>query len=122
MSGYVYEQASGRFLAPDGHEMARGYSGHGAGVNNPAMEAVVGVGPIPRGTWAIDLKPLLRSSVGPLALALSPVGHDAHGRSLFRIHGDTRAMNRTASHGCIVLPREVRRDIIAAGVTALTVV
>ncbi len=121
MSGYVYDQASGRFAGPDGEVLADGYSGHGAGVNNPAMEAVAGVGRIPRGQWLIGLRPLVRSSVGPLALALTPVGHDAHGRTLFRIHGDTRAMNRTASHGCVILPREVRQHIIAAGVTTLTV-
>ena len=86
------------------------------------MEAVPAVGPIPAGEWSIDLEPLQHTEVGPFALALAPVGHNAHGRSLFRIHGDNSLCNHTASHGCIILGRAARQAIIAGGIDALRVV
>ena len=122
MTQWTYEQASGTMIYPDGHTIARGYSGHGTGLNNPADEAVHGIGPIPAGEWTIDPVPLAHTACGPLALGLSPVGFGAHGRSLFRIHGDNAAMNHTASDGCIILSRPVRQAIVDSGVTRLVVV
>ena len=122
MTQWTYEQAGGTMIYPDGHTLARGYSGHGAGLNNPDMEAVANVGPIPAGTWRIDPVPLPEGHLGPVALALTPDGFDPHGRSLFRIHGDNAAMDRTASDGCIILSRPVRQAIAASGVTRLCVV
>lgn len=46
---------------------------------------------------------------------LEPVGHIAHGRTLFRIHGDSRLNPGTASVGCIILPRHVREQMSASG-------
>jgi len=122
MTQWTYAQASGTMTYPDGHTIAQGYSGHGTGLNNPAAEAVQGVGPIPAGEWVIDPVPLAHTACGPLALALTPIGFDAHGRGLFRIHGDNAAMNHTASDGCIILARPVRQAIIDSGVTRLCVV
>ncbi len=122
MTQWTYEQATGKMIYPDGRTVAQGYSGRGAGLNAPDQEAVAGVGPIPRGTWSIDLTPLVHTVCGPLALALTPTDFDPHGRSLFRIHGDTAALDHTASDGCIILPRPARQAIIAAGVTKLVVV
>jgi hypothetical protein len=42
---------------------------------------------------------------------LSPVGHDAHNRLNFRIHGDNKHLNHTASEGCIILPKSIRLRI-----------
>jgi hypothetical protein len=42
---------------------------------------------------------------------LSPIGHNAHGRTAFRIHGDSRLRPGTASEGCIVLPLAIRQKI-----------
>jgi hypothetical protein len=53
---------------------------------------------------------------------LSPVGHDAHGRSSFLIHGDNSLGNHTASHGCIILSRMVREKMRASGDMDLEVV
>ena len=119
---WVYEQATGKMIYPDGHTVAQCYSGHGAGLNNPADEQVAGAGPIPHGMWHIDLTPLEHTACGPLALALSPIGHNAFGRSLFRIHGDNQSVNHTASDGCIIAPRPVRQAIIDSGITYLNVV
>jgi hypothetical protein len=109
-------------IYPDGRSCAQGYSGHGAGLNNPDAEAQRNVGPIPAGMWTIDPRPLPPGHLGPLALALRPDGFDPHGRSLFRIHGDTAAMNHTASDGCIILGHDVRQAIVDSGVTRLQVV
>jgi len=122
MTQWTYEQATGKMIYPDGATVAQGYSGHGDGLNTPDDEAVAGAGPIPRGTWSIDPTPLVHTACGPLALALTPEGFDPHGRSLFRIHGDTVAMDHTASDGCIILARPVRQAIIDSGVTRLVVV
>ena len=99
---------------------ALGYSGHGAGLNNPALEGDPGVGPIPAGPWRIG-PAAAHPRLGPCVMALSPVGHDAHGRSAFFIHGDNAAADHGASHGCIILPRPIREAIAAAADRALFV-
>jgi len=86
----------------------KGYSGFGVGKNNPAMEGVQGVGPIPRGRYHIGPS-YDDPHLGPIVMHLDPVGHDALGRTLFRIHGDNST--GTASHGCIILNRALRDEI-----------
>jgi hypothetical protein len=97
-------------LTRDGDLIATGYSGHGEGLNNPALEADPGVGPIPAGTWRIG-PPEPHPNLGPLAMPLTPLGHDAHGRSAFFIHGDNAEVDHSASHGCIILSRLTRMSI-----------
>ena len=119
---WTYHQRSGRLLR-DGDLVGHGYSGDGPaladGRNNPAMEAARGRGPIPRGRWRIG-PPRDSRRVGPHAMDLTPVGHDAHGRSAFMIHGD--AAGHDASRGCIVLSRPLRRRISDSGDSLLEVV
>jgi len=118
---YTYEQRTGRFLGPDGALMWTGYSGLHEGKNNPDMENVPGKGPIPRGTWAIG-KMYNSPKVGPIALPLTPVGFDPHGRSAFRIHGDSLSHPGEASDGCIIVSRETRQAISRGAVKTLVVV
>lgn len=122
MSVWTYQQSTGALTDPAGKVIAHGYSGNGEGLNNPAKQSVRSIGPIPAGMWFITLKPLEHTDVGPLALPLSPLGHTALGRSLFRIHGDNKLGNHSASHGCVIMPRDIRQKIIDAGVTYLHVV
>lgn len=121
MTRFLYSQRTGVLTGPDGKVWAKGYSGHGEGLNNPAKESVQAVGPIPRGDWEIGA-PYDSKNVGPFALPLTPKGHDALGRSAFRIHGDNRKGDRSASHGCIIVPRDIRNRIRASGVSMLRVV
>lgn len=116
---WTYHQASGKMLFKSA-EVGIGYSGHGAGRNNPAMEAVHDVGPIPRGKWAIEKPAYDDPHLGPIVMHLEPVEHDAHGRTLFRIHGDNKTGD--ASHGCIILSHGVRQMIAASIDTDLEVV
>lgn len=93
-------------LDHDGVFEATSYSGTGAGRNNPDMEAVPNVGPIPRGLYHIGPATDDHPSLGPRVMALTPVGHNAHNRTAFFAHGDSA--NHDASHGCIILGRTMR--------------
>lgn len=119
---WTYHQRSGRLLH-NGALVGQGYSGDGPefseGRNNPDMEHIRGKGPIPRGRWRIGA---MRKSarVGPYAMDLTPVGHNAHGRTAFMIHGDDKEGD--ASRGCIILNRILRLKIDASGDRDLDVV
>lgn len=118
---HIFNSRTGLFRFSDG-TCAIAYSGHGDGINNPSLEAIRGVGPIPVGLWDI-MNPHDSSVTGPYSLPLVPVEHDAHGRTLFRIHGDNRKGDKSASHGCIIMsPLCLRRKIYQSGVHRLEVV
>jgi hypothetical protein len=106
-----YDQSTGD-IEHDGKFIGTGYSGKGRtlaeGRNNPAMEHLKAKGPIPAGKWTIG-KARKSAKTGPVCMDLTPVGHKAHGRSAFQIHGDNKASN--ASTGCIILARPLREMI-----------
>jgi len=108
--GYIYIQLTGEFLL-DGEVLATDYSGIGVGKNNPVMEGIVDVGPIPEGTYRIS--ELWNSpTLGPDACELIPEpGTNTFGRSGFYIHGDSIQHPGLASHGCIILPPGVRAKL-----------
>ena len=118
---WIYDQSSGELRDPNGRRVAFGYSGKGASRNVPGREHVRAQGPIPRGFWRIG-KPRNSKRTGPHVMDLAPIGHDAHGRSAFQIHGDNSLMNFTASSGCIILARPIREMISKSGITLLEVV
>ena len=108
----VYYQKSGKLISNDGTLMCVGYSGHGEGKNNPDMQSVKAIGPIPRGVYIIggayDSK-----KTGTLTIMLIPnFNNEMFGRGDFRIHGDSIKEPGTASHGCIIAPRNIRETII----------
>lgn len=119
---WLYSQTLGWLWDPQNKVICNhAYSGHEDGLNNPYCEHVPFVGPIPRGLWKI--KHTYKSDrVGPVAIVLEPHGHDAHGRTYFRIHGDNRKMDKSASKGCIIAPRDVREVIQHSDVRFLRVV
>jgi hypothetical protein len=111
---WTYNQQNG-VLLKDGETMGTGYSGFEAGKNNPAMQRVEDVGPIPKGVYEIG-SPHDTASHGPHVMALSPAaGTETFGRSGFLIHGDSVADPGAASHGCIILARDLRDKISASG-------
>ena len=101
---WTYNQTTGQ-LTHNHAQVATGYSGAGTGRNNPQMEAVHNVGPIPAGRYTIG-GAYDTGTHGPHVMRLTPVGHIARGRSGFLIHGDN--VNHTASQGCIILSRNIR--------------
>lgn len=128
---WTFEVKSGKVSGPAGTFIGTAYSGNGSDLDNPATEAVSCHGPIPLGKWTIgeffdDLEPNPPDGLehkGPQVCHLSPMeGTDTFGRSGFMIHGDNRAMNHTASDGCIVAPRFVRDRISESGDRILQVV
>lgn len=124
---WVWDQSAGE-LRHNGQLISKGYSGKGRGKNNPSMQHVQGVGPIPRGRYKM-VRIYDSANVGPRTIALDAVdtkpGDDIHqptGRSAFRIHGDSIKAPGTASRGCIILPRAIRLKIWASGDRDLEVV
>lgn len=110
---WTYHQATGE-LFRDGELVATGYSGQAEGKNNPALQAVAGVGPIPQGRYRIGAR-FQHAKKGPVCMRLAPCeGTDACGRGGFLIHGDSRKAPGTASRGCIILPRAIRESIAAS--------
>lgn len=123
---WTWDQSAGT-LHHNGVFVSRGYSGKGRGVNNPAMQGVQGVGPIPRGRWKL-VNRYDSANVGPFTITLHAVDatpndtHDATGRGAFRIHGDSIRAPGTASKGCIILPRVIRERMWRSGDHDLEVV
>ena len=116
-----YRQSSGD-LSYGGVVIGRGYAGFGEGVNNPADEAIANIGPIPVGFYTIG-PAFTHPTTGSLTMRLIPQpGTDMHGRDGFLMHGDSAALNHTASHGCIVQRRDVRATVAASDDRTLEVV
>lgn len=106
---FKYHQRTGAFYQDDKY-LGTGYSGTGEGKNNPSMQSVKGIGPIPRGMYKIG-KPY-RSTKGPCTMQLTPEpGNVMFGRASFLIHGDRIKEPGTASQGCIILSRGLREFI-----------
>jgi Tlde1 domain len=119
---WTYAQQTGE-LQQDGVHVATGYSGAGDGKNNPAMESVPNVGPIPQGDWTIVGPPVNTAGHGPYVLRLEPATDTpTFGRSGFLLHGDSRESPGNASQGCVIMPRPVREQVWKSGDHDLKVV
>jgi len=118
---WSYSQQSGQ-LSHDGELIATGYSGIGAGLNNPAAQDQPFVGPLPRGSYGIGAVVADGGHLGPFVMPLTPWAvNNMFGRAGFFIHGDNAQLNNTASNGCIILARQWRTMIASSGDTLLTV-
>lgn len=113
---WEYSQSSGHLTYVDNQTGKRTpagtcYSGKGPGLNNPAMQNVPKVGPIPQGAWNIG--PAYRHPIlGPTTMNLVPKKEtNTFGRTAFRMHGDNAQRNKSASEGCIVAPQCVRKKV-----------
>lgn len=116
---WVYSQSTGQIIHVDsngnGTNVGSGYAGHGDGVNNPAMQNVPGVGPLPQGVYTIA--PQQNNITGngtnlPSSMRLIPdPSNNMYGRSGFLIHGDNSNGNQSASEGCLVSNRDTRNRI-----------
>jgi hypothetical protein len=116
---WVFHQSSG-ILEHNGQRVSSGYSGvRVAGLN--LAQALAYFGPVPGGLYAFErngfssIETVQKKGLHamPYVLTLTPVGHNAQGRSGFLVHGDyrDRQMRGTASDGCIILPKDVRRSM-----------
>lgn len=110
---WVYSQSSGRIFREGGAAVyPLGYSGFGAGKNNPLFQKIRDVGPIPQGEYTIVGPPEDTKTHGPYVLKLIPKREDLMwGRSGFLMHSDSIHHPGEASRGCIVNARSTRVEI-----------
>jgi len=109
---WTYEQETGLLRDASMAWIARGYSGaEPDGKNNPALQNVPKVGPIPRGEYQIGV-PYDSAHTGKYTMSLTPApANEMFGRDDFRMHGDSIEHPGTASEGCIIMPRPVRERV-----------
>ena len=119
---WTYRQSTGELISYDGRTAGTGYSGAGAGKNNPTFENVRNVGPIPKGDYSIAA-PVDTVTHGPYVLALRPApANQMYGRSGFLMHSDSVVHPGAASEGCIVIAHSVREQCWNSGDHTLEVV
>ena len=119
---WTYNSTSGNLLH-NGNYVGTGYSGNGQGLDDPDYEAVQSIGPIPRGSYSVGRFFDDPEGKGPLVAHLTPDPEtNTFGRSGFMIHGDNVALNHSASHGCIILARALREQILASPDRTLRVI
>lgn len=119
---WTYKQSTGQLFKSGGALVATGYSGHGEGKNNPSLQSVHDVGPIPRGTYIIHA-PINTEQHGPYVLRLEPFAeNEEFGRGGFLMHGDSKEHPGEASLGCIIMPRNVREQVWNSGDAHIVVV
>jgi len=117
---WTWSQSAGRMSR--GQTLMAGYSGGGPGKDNPLMQDVSNVGPIPQGAWIMTS---VEQTGGPspfTIMLVADAGTQTFGRCGFRIHGDSINAPGTASHGCIIMARADREVIWDSGDHDLTVV
>ena len=123
---WTYNQRSGELFKSDGELVAAGYSGFPPdGKNNPSAQAEPNIGPIPCGMYTIGLPECVNTPGphGPFVLPLTPdPSNEMFGRSGFLCHGDSIAHAGSASHGCLIFPRQIREAIAGSGDDRLRVV
>ena len=119
---WTYRQLTGA-LDRDGVIAGSGYSGAAPlGRNNPQMQNVREVGPIPQGRYIIG-RPFDSDDHGPFCLPLvADPENEMFERSGFLMHGDSKEHPGCASKGCIIMPRDVREKVSYGGDSLLTVV
>lgn len=121
---WVYSISKGIMRHGVSGQVFAGYSGAGhslaEGRNNPAMQYMPNIGPIPVGDYAIG-EPHDSPNTGPFTMNLDPLpGTDTRGRSAFRIHGNNEEDD--ASHGCVILNRPARKAVWESGDHVLRVI
>ena len=124
---WTYVQKTGELLHDGKHE-ATGYSGFDnpetgqQSKNNPELENVHEIGPIPIKMYSIGT-PKNTLTHGPFVLPLSPdPGNEMFGHTAFLIHRDSVVEPGTASRGCIIMGRAVREEVAASGDKSLRVI
>lgn len=115
---WIFNSKTGQMFSPSGKIVATGYAGGNEGKNpegrnNPAMQNVKSIGPLPAGTYTFGT-PVPQSHLGPFAIPLvSDPGNTMFGRGSFYVHGDTTPSGN-ASEGCVIMPRAIRNAMWAS--------
>lgn len=123
MSKITFQQSTGKVWI-DGNlqPQTASYSGHGNGINNPALQSTPMIGVIPAGLWRIGSW-VDHPHLGKMVAALLPISVPGlNNRSGFFMHGDNQLMNHTGSDGCIVMDFILRSNVKKSGATQLEVI
>jgi hypothetical protein len=108
-------------LVRDGKVIGVGYSGgnkgkNPEGKNNPAMQHVHDIGPLPCGEYEVHGPPFDDPRLGKYVMRLIPrPGTNTFGRSGFCFHGDNKTNPGCASEGCPIQSRAVREQVWESG-------
>ena len=111
----TFEQSTGKLFDASGKFLAKGYAGgndgkNPEGVNNPNMQDVKSIGPLPQGTYTFGVA-VDHSTLGAFAIPLIPDSdNEMFGRGHFYMHGDTTPSGN-ASEGCIIMPPAIRHQL-----------
>jgi type VI secretion system (T6SS) effector TldE1-like protein len=111
-----YSQTTGEMRDAADVLLGAGYAGHGAGVNNPALQSIEDTGPLPQGIYTVN-PPVNTTTHGPYVMWLMPdPANEMFKRAGFGIHADEIANpgKRLASTGCIVMSNPARLAIWTA--------
>lgn len=113
MKTFTYFQHSGILLGDNGEQVAIGWAGNHEGKNNPDMQQVRCVGPLPQGTYKVEPWIERHPHLGPFVAPLTQVAGETYGRGDFFIHGPSQnqAKYGQESEGCIVIPRSMRLHV-----------
>ena len=101
--------------------IGQGYSGNGPGLNNPAMQNVQNVGPLPQGTYTIGPQQDNGNLTQSMRLTPDPA-NQMFNRDRFLIHGPHANDQQDSSNGCPVFNRNIRNQIGNSGDNVLRVV
>lgn len=106
---WTYKQSTGE-LRHDDKLIATGYSGSPAAKNNPAMQNIHKVGPIPQGFYTIApaYHEPYEGKMPPVMHLIPNATNQMFGRDGFLIHGDSIHAPGTASEGCIIMAHDIR--------------
>ncbi len=107
--------------------VASGYSGIGAGLNNPDMQNVDSIGSLPQGFYTIQPQQN-NTTYGPhphqlpASMRLTPnPGNQMYGRAGFLIHGPHANDHQNSSNGCPIFAKKDRDQIGGSGDNCLQV-
>ena len=123
----IYSQTKGTVTGPKG-QLGKGWAGNGKGKNNPALQELSCVGPLPQGLYTIRWlsdEEATQHHLGPMIAQLTPdKSNKMFGRDAFYIHGPAVDPMKYGqeSKGCIVLIRPDRLSVKNSGDNRLQVV
>lgn len=114
---WIFKQSTGElFKSGDPKPIAVGYSGHEQGKNNPVLQTVRDLGPIPEGFWTFAALIEDGGRLGKNILhIIAKVGTATFGRSGFFMHGENPEHPGMSSDGCLIFPMAIRLRIWESG-------
>ena len=119
-----YSQSQHQLTDDDGNVVAPPdacFAGNHEGLNNPAMQNVGFIGPLPQGVYSVgDWGE--HGALGPNSAPLTQVSGDTYGRNNFFCHGPGGHDPSQCSEGCIVVEAEYRQKVIDLAPDTITVV